>query len=118
MSVANSSAGTAPRLAQCEGYDPSIHGTLWEMVASGTGVQLRTKRNGATRCLDIQGSTNNVVLANCGTGQGQQWIITPFQGSTSSRIIKNRLRNLYLSDTSGGALTVTPNTEVRWLFYR
>jgi V8-like Glu-specific endopeptidase len=117
MSVANSSAGTAPKLAECEGYDPSIHGTLWELVASGTGVQIRTKRNGTTRCLDMQGSTNNVVLANCGTGQGQQWIFTPFLGSTSSRTIKNRLRNLYLTDSSG-SLMVTPSTEARWLFYR
>lgn len=117
MFVQNSSAGTAPRLGECEGYSQTLHGHVWELVASGTGVQFRTKKSGVTRCLDMSGNTNNVVLANCGAGQGQQWILTAPSGNAGVRTVRNRLRNLYLNDNASGGLTVS-STQKQWLYYR
>ena len=115
----SSSVGTAARLGECEGYDPNVHSQLWELVPSGSFVQIRRAKSGANQCLDLQGTTNNVVLATCGTGQGQQWTIAPHAGTPSAITIKNRLRNLYLNPTgSNGALNVNGDFDEMWLFYR
>jgi hypothetical protein len=119
MQVPNSSAGTTARLGECEGYDPNIHGQMWEAVASGSFIQIRTRKSGVTRCLDVQAGTNLVVLANCGTGQGQQWTIAPHRGTPSAITIQNRLTGLYLNPNGqNGVLNVTQDFDEMWLFYR
>lgn len=119
MVVPNSSAGTNGRLGECEGYDPSIHGQLWEVVASGSFVQIRTHKSNVTRCLDVQSGTNLVVLADCNTGQSQQWTIAPHAGTPSAITIRNRANNLYLNPNGlNNVLNVTQDFDEMWLFYR
>jgi hypothetical protein len=67
----------------------------------------------------VQAGTNLVVLANCGTGQGQQWTIAPHRGTPAAITFQNRSTGLYLSPSGlNGVLSVTQNFDEMWLFYR
>ncbi len=122
------SAGSLPQLGECEGYDPSIHSQLWDLVPvpNTTSFQIKTRAHSVNRCFDLSGS--NVVLQTCNAARAQQrWVASPVDNSGLYYFIINQ------SDPANGVLTkitgsvppltlrvgaTTLGNQRHWLFYR
>lgn len=118
-------AGSPPQLGECEGYDPSIHAQLWDLVPvpNTTSFQVKTRAPNVNRCFDLSGS--NVVLQACNAARAQQrWQASAVDTSGLYYFIINQ------SDPANGVLTkatasltlrvgaTTLGNQRHWLFYR
>lgn len=77
--ISSLSDGARPYLAECEGYNPFIHGQIWRLLpVSGTQYfQIRTDAQNAFRCFDIADGTSNIGVYTCDNRQEQQWSVVP-----------------------------------------
>lgn len=119
--VSSRAVGTAGEMLDCEGYDPNIHHTLWDLVpVSGTNFfRIRMARTGADRCLTVATGTNVVSLQTCNGGQTQHWeSIQHAAGDFLHYRIRNRSTQTILAPSSSGGLVVAAGTSSQWLFYR